>query len=119
MHRVFAVFIWASTWEKTSRTNLFVYVKTGGLGLAHLYLRPVSSRLMFIRDQSHPFLRTVIPGCLQRLLPVRIVSCENIRGAVTVYSREVVLSCKILEVSFSSEYLCKVNKESCRKLLLT
>ncbi|XP_054919789.2 uncharacterized protein [Dermacentor andersoni] len=118
MHRVFAVFIWASTWERTSRTNLFVSVKSGGLGLAHLFLRQVVSRFMFLRDQSDPFLRSVMQVRLQRLLPGRIVSCDNMCGAVTGYLREVVLSCKMLEVRFSPEYLCNVNKKKLYKALV-
>lgn len=44
LHRVFAVFLWGSSCERISRTNLFRSVKSGGLGLAHLFSRQIVSR---------------------------------------------------------------------------
>lgn len=73
---------------------------------------------MFLRDQSDPFLRTVMQVRLQRLLPGRVVSCENMYGAVTGYLREVVLSCKMLKVRFTPDYLCNVNKKNLYKALV-
>ncbi|XP_077512223.1 uncharacterized protein LOC144123231 [Amblyomma americanum] len=119
MHRVFAVFIWASSWERTSRTNLFLSVKRGGLGLVHLFLRQVVSRFIFLRDQRDPFLRTVMQVRLQRLLPEIVVSCcEGICGALNGYMREVVLSFRLLYARFSLEYLCNVSKKELYKNLV-
>lgn len=112
IHRVFAVFIWASTWERTSRMNLFRPVKLGGLGLAHLFLRQLVSRFIFLRDQNDPFLRTVMQLRLQRLIPGFIVaSCENICGPVIGYLREVIASYRMLSARFTHEYLGTVNKK--------
>uniref|UniRef100_A0A6M2DA90 Putative tick transposon n=1 Tax=Rhipicephalus microplus TaxID=6941 RepID=A0A6M2DA90_RHIMP len=55
LHRIFAVFIWGSTWEKCSRTNLFRRVKHGGLSLSHLFVRQLVNRFIFFRDVQHPF----------------------------------------------------------------
>ncbi|CAN7990489.1 unnamed protein product [Ixodes hexagonus] len=55
MHRVFAVFIWGSSWERTSRTNLFRRVKNGGLGLSHLFVRQLVNRFIFLRDEKDSF----------------------------------------------------------------
>lgn len=59
LHRVFAVFIWGSVWEQTSRLNLFRSVCNGGLGLTHLFLRQIVNRFIFLRDVGDPFLRTI------------------------------------------------------------
>ncbi|XP_049276348.1 uncharacterized protein LOC125760372 [Rhipicephalus sanguineus] len=119
LHRVFAVFIWASTWERTSRMNLFRPVKKGGLGLVHLVLRQVVSRFIYLRDQNHPFLRTIIQTRLRRLLPELIASsCEMINGSVTGYLREVVLSFRLLNARFSLDYLFNVKKKKLYKDLV-
>lgn len=60
LHRIFAVFIWGSQWERTSRTNLFRKVRAGRVGLSHLFLRQLVSRFMFLRDASDAFLRTFL-----------------------------------------------------------
>lgn len=119
MHRVFAVFLWTSTWERTRRTNLFRSVKSGGVGLVHLFLRQVVSRFIFLRDQNDIFLRTVMQLRLQRLLPRIIVSAgDNMCGAVTGFLREVVLAYQLLEVRFSPDYLYSVPKRKLYKDLV-
>lgn len=54
-HRVFATFIWKSGWERMRRDNLFRRVKSGGLGLTHLFVRQLVSRFFFLRDRIPPF----------------------------------------------------------------
>lgn len=81
IHRIFATFVWASGWERCSRTNLFRRVKDGGLGLGHLFLRQLVNRFLFFRDATDPFLRTVCQMRLGRRLPdyilPRIVYGQN------------------------------------------
>lgn len=112
IHRVFATFIWGSSWERTSRTNLFRSVRCGGLGLAHLFIRQLVARFIFLRDQSDPFLRTVIQVRLQSHLPEFIVSSTQcMRWAVTGYRREVISSYRFLTVRFSREYLSTITRK--------
>lgn len=119
IHRVFAVFIWSSTWERTSRTNLFLPVKKGGLGLCHLFLRQVVARFWFLRDQKDLFLRTVIQVRLKNVLPDFIVSSSDIVGnGVRGYLREVALSFDFLKARFSLDYLCSVSKKRLYKDLV-
>lgn len=119
IHRVFAVFIWASTWERSSRFNLFRPVKSGGLGLVHLFLRQVVSRFMYLRDQNHALIRTVIQLRLWKHIPDLIVSsAQGSGGVVTGYLREVVLACRMLQERFSMEYLAVVSRKELYKVLV-
>lgn len=105
LHRVFAVFVWASNWERCSRTNLFRRVKDGGLGMTHLFIRQVVNRFLFFRDLSDPFLRTVCQVRLRSALPGYVVCTENMSGPVCGFLKEVILSVRFLSVRFSNEYL--------------
>lgn len=60
LHRAFAVFDWGSTWERMIRSNLFLSVKSGGLGLVHLFLKQFVSQFLFLREQRDDFIRTTI-----------------------------------------------------------
>lgn len=112
LHRVFAVFIWGSTWEQTSRTNLFRRVRVGGLSLSHLFLRQVVNRFLFLRDVNDPFLRTVCQMRLARALPDFVVSSAFFTfGAPRGYFREVVLATKFLRARFTLEYLSNVTRK--------
>ncbi|XP_042149472.1 uncharacterized protein LOC120842752, partial [Ixodes scapularis] len=119
LHRVFAVFIWNSSWERSARTNLFRSVGNGGLGLSHLFLRQIVSRFMFLRDQKDSFLRTVMQVRLQYALPEFVVSSSRqMRSSVQGHLREVVLSFRILKVRFSLEYLSSVTRKRLYKDLI-
>lgn len=111
LHRVFAVFIWGSTWERSSRTNLFRRVRNGGLSLTHLFLRQVVNRFMYFRDISDPFLRTVCQVRVASRLPELIVSTSSMSGGIHGYLKEVVASCKFLLSRFSVEYLSEVPRK--------
>ncbi|CAN8002601.1 unnamed protein product [Ixodes pacificus] len=113
IHRVFAVFIWASQWERTRRTNLFFKPKAGGVGLCHVFVRQLVSRFMFIRDQRDPFLRTVIQTRLFDVLPGFVVSsCRARCGPLSGFLREVVSACRFLFVRFSMNYLSGVSRKN-------
>lgn len=112
LHRVFAVLIWESAWERTSRTNLFRRVREGGLSLSHLFLRQVANRFLFFRDVNDPFLRPVCQLKLSRALPEFVVTPAHISvGAMKAYSREVVQATQFLRVRFSLEYLSSVTRK--------
>lgn len=116
IHRVFAVFIWSSVWEKTSRTNLFRRVSVGGLGLSHLFVRQLVSRFIFLRDQKDPFLRTVIQTRLHSFLPGFIVSSNvTVSGCVRGYLKEVIGAYQFLTTRFSLDYLCGVTRKRLTK----
>lgn len=119
LHRVFAVFIWSSSWERTSRTNLFRSVRCGGLGLVHLFLRQVVSRFAFLRDQRDGFLRTMIQLRLSDALPDFVVSSCAVRGSTARgYLREVVLAYQFLKARFSLDYLSMVTRKRLYKDLI-
>ncbi|XP_077507284.1 uncharacterized protein LOC144116392 [Amblyomma americanum] len=116
LHRVLAVFVWGSTWERTSRTNLFPSVREGGAGLSHLFLRQVVSRFMFLWDESDPFLRSVIQVRLRELLPNFVVSTSDVRSTcVRGFLFEVVAAFQTLKARFSLEFLCTVSKKQLYK----
>lgn len=111
LHRIFAVFIWGSTWERASRTNLFMRVRNGGIGLSHLYLRQVVNRFMFLRDVEHPFLRTMCQLRLSQALPDFVVSTEHVHGSIRGFLKEVVMSARFLFTRFSLSYLSDVSRK--------
>lgn len=111
LHRVFAVFIWGSSWERTSRTNLFRRVRDGGLGLAHFFLRQLVNRFLFLRDAKDPFLRTVCQVRLGRVLPGFTVTTLCLPGGIRGYLKEVVDSFRFLVARFSLEYLSAVPRK--------
>lgn len=111
LHRIFAVFVWGSSWERTSRTNLFRRVPDGGLALGHLYLRQIVNRFMFFRDVKDPFLRTLCQVRLGNALPDLVVSTDRIHGCIRGYLKEVVMSTRFLCVRFSTNYLSDVGRK--------
>lgn len=119
LHRIFAVFIWASSYEKTSRTNLFRRVRSGGLSLSHLFLRQVVNRFIFLRDVEDPFLRTVCQLRLARALPMFVVSTAcHVTGGTYGYFREIVQATRFLCARFSMEYLISVTRKKLYKDLV-
>lgn len=116
IHRVFAVFVWGSVWERTSRSNLFRSVKQGGVGLCHVFLRQIVSRFLFLRDTEDPFLRTVMQTIFPSVLPEFVVSSSN-RGPIRCkgFLKEVVDSFRFLSVRFSLDYLSTVSRKSLTK----
>lgn len=119
MHRVFAVFIWCSAWERSSRSNLFRRVKSGGLGLSHLFIRQLVNRFLFLGDQEDPFLRTVIQVRLRNLLPQFIVATsDEISFGVQGYLNEVIGAYRFLATCFSLEYLSGVSRNWLSKDLI-
>lgn len=111
IHRVFAVFIWASEWERCSRMNLFKRVKDGGLGLSHLFVKQLVNRFTFFRDVRDPFLRTMCQLRLSKHLPAYVVSNSSMPGSLRGYLREVVDSVRFLSVRFSNDYLFSVSRK--------
>lgn len=108
-----------SKWERTSRTNLFRSVKTGGLGLAHLFLKQIVFRFAFLRDQKDPFLINVMQLRLGTALPEFIISsCVVNSGPMSGFLKEVIWAFRFLKVRFSMEYLSHVPKKRLYKDLI-
>lgn len=111
-HRVFATFIWGSSWERMRRDNLFRRVKSGGLGLTHLFVRQLVSRFCFLRDQNHPFLRSVIQVRLANILTTVLVTSDNtVPRTLFGFLKEVKDATLFLQARFSMEYLGNVSKK--------
>ncbi|XP_029826767.2 uncharacterized protein LOC115312028 [Ixodes scapularis] len=112
-HRVFATFVWDSTWEPMQRDNLFRSIDTGGLGLIHLFLKQVVVRFMFFRTVSHHFLRTYVQTELSEALPYLVVSSVPV-GTLRPFGflGEVVSAIEFLKTRFSLEYLFKVPRKT-------
>lgn len=110
-HRIFAVFVWASSWERCSRTNLFRRVKDGGVGLGHLFVRQLVNRFIFFRDVRDPFLRTVCQMRISKALPDFIVATSSIPGTLKGFFKEVVSTVRFLSVRFSKDYLSSVQRK--------
>ncbi|XP_049522770.1 uncharacterized protein LOC125945202 [Dermacentor silvarum] len=119
LHRVLAVFVWGSSWERTSRTNLFRSVKSGGLGLAHLFIRQIVSRFVYLRDQKDPFLLTMFQVRLSEAILEFIVSSRRCsQGRLRGFLKEVVWAFQLLKVRFSMEYLSRVPRKRLYKDLI-
>ncbi|CAN7936962.1 unnamed protein product [Ixodes hexagonus] len=119
LHRVFAVFVWASSWERTSRTNLFRRVRCGALPLTHLFIRQGVNRFIFLCDQTDPFLRTFLQVQLSGALPDFVVLCsDGVTGPLSAYLKEVVGAYRFLATRFSLEYLSTVSRKHLTKDLI-
>ncbi|CAN7998230.1 unnamed protein product [Ixodes hexagonus] len=119
-HRVFAMFIWKSTWEPMRRKNLFRRVRNGGLGLSHLFVRQLVSRFVFVRNQVHPFIRSLIQTELSPHLPSFVVSSCIVSSPNNLFGflKEVVEAVRFLSVRFSLDYLFTVSKKSLTRDLI-
>lgn len=106
IHRIFATFIWKSSYERTRRTNLFQSFAKGGLHLIHMFARQLVWRVCFLKENRHPFLAHCIATFLKDLLPNVVVS--------TVYDtplllwgfyREVASAFQLLLAVFSIDFI--------------
>lgn len=112
LHRIFAVFVWQSQFERTSRSNIFRRLEGGGLALPHLFIRQLVSRFSFLRDQSHPFVRAFLQIKLVNALPDFVVSTvQGSRTNVSCFLREVVFAYRFLTARFSRDYLSSVTRK--------
>lgn len=102
INRIFAVFHWASQWERTSRTNHFLLPRAGGVGLCCLFIPQIVSRFTFIRNEPDPFLWTAIQTKLFDVLPGFVVSaCRVHYEPLSDFLSEVVCACRFLFIRFS------------------
>lgn len=119
-HRIFATFVWRSSWEQMRRDNLFLSLRAGGLGLVHLFVHQLVSRFLFFKNITHPFLLTVTQHRLWTQMPTVIVSSADFppcrpRG----FLKEVVDAFSFLQARFTLEYLFSCSRKSLSKALVT
>ncbi|XP_040070866.2 uncharacterized protein LOC120843536 [Ixodes scapularis] len=118
-HRLFATFIWSSSWERMRRDNLFLPLECGGLGLAHLFVRQLVSRLFFFRNIRHPLLASLVQTKLASHLPFLIVSTtDDVSCVLRGFWKEVVDTLLFLNVRFSLEYLFSVSRKCLSQALV-
>ncbi|XP_042148643.1 uncharacterized protein LOC121837174 [Ixodes scapularis] len=113
IHRIFATFIWCSTWEPIKRDNLFLPLECGGLGLCHIFVRQLVSRFFFFKNVNHDFLRVMLQRRLSGSLNYLIVSTvESSQGTPWGFLKEVVDTLNFLKARFSLEYLFTVSRKA-------
>lgn len=88
--------------------NLFHSANYEVLGIVHVFIRQLLSRFYFLRDQGHPFLRTVTQTLPGIQLPSFSVTSHDedpmwLTEAVDVFN--------LLIVRFQTEYLASVPKK--------
>ncbi|XP_075543490.1 uncharacterized protein LOC142577937 [Dermacentor variabilis] len=114
LHRVFATFIWSSSCESMRHDNLFLPLERGGLGLVHLFVRQIVSRLFFFRDSDHPFLREMLQLRLVHNVPNIVVSsnAKDVPQAPWGFLKEIVVTFLFLKVRFSLEYVFTASRKA-------
>ncbi|XP_065311684.2 uncharacterized protein, partial [Dermacentor albipictus] len=96
------------------RDNLFLPLERGGLGLVHLFVRQIVSRLFFFRDSDHPFLREMLQLRLVHYVPNIVVSSnvKDVPQAPWGFLKEVVDTFLFLKVRFSLEYVFTASRKA-------
>ncbi|XP_072141060.1 uncharacterized protein [Dermacentor andersoni] len=118
-HRIFACFIWHSSWEAMRRDNLFLPLEKGGLGLVHLFVRQLVMRLFYLKNVRHPFLLAVNRARLASHLPFLYVT-TNFAQELPLWGflKELVDTISFLKARFTLEYLFTVNRTSLNVALI-
>ncbi|XP_070378850.1 uncharacterized protein [Dermacentor albipictus] len=112
-HRIFACFIWHSSWEAMRRDNPFLPLEKGGLGLVHLFVRQLVMRLFYLKNVRHPILLAVNRAHLASHLPFLFVT-TNVAQELPLWGflKELVDTISFLKTRFNLEYLFTVNRTS-------
>ncbi|XP_037512213.1 uncharacterized protein LOC119388943 [Rhipicephalus sanguineus] len=109
-HRIFACFIWSSSWEAMRRDNLFLPLEKGGLSLVHLFVRQLVMRFFYLKDVCHPFLLAVIQNHLSHHLPFLFVTTRVAEESqLWGFLKEIVDTVQFLKARFTLEYLYNVD----------
>ncbi|CAN8006644.1 unnamed protein product [Ixodes hexagonus] len=113
-HRLCATFIWQSLFERTRRTNLFLSLFKGGLGLVNLELKLKVQRFLFFRDQLNPVIARSFKCLGGRYLAAWQVSTEEAspRAPLLRFYREVEDAIDFFQSRFSWDYLMQVNRKT-------
>ncbi|XP_075721206.1 uncharacterized protein LOC119177743 [Rhipicephalus microplus] len=110
-HRIFACFIWSSSWEPTRRDNLFLPLEKGGLGLVHLFVRQLVLRFFYLKDVCHPFLLAVLRNRLCYHLPfIHVTTSVAKELPLRGFLKEIVDTVSFLKARFILEYLYTIDR---------
>lgn len=112
-HRICATFIWQSLFERMRRTNLFLSLSKGGMGLVNLELKIKVNRFLFFRDQIHPVLARSLKCLGGRYLSAWQVSTEEAsrRAPVLRFYKEIEDAITFFQSRFSWDYLIQANRK--------
>ncbi|CAN8006964.1 unnamed protein product [Ixodes hexagonus] len=112
-HRLCATFIWQSLFERMRRTNLFLNLSKGGLGLVNLEIKAKVQRFLFFRDQVNPVMTRSLKSLGGQYLISWQVSTEEatVRAPVLRFYREVEEAINFFHRRFSWDYLVQVNRK--------
>ncbi|XP_077527916.1 uncharacterized protein LOC144139456 [Haemaphysalis longicornis] len=113
VHRFFATFIWESRFERMRRSNLFLSLAKGGLGLVNVEVKLKVQRYLFFRRQNRPLMLNSFAklGCgfLRDWLKDAGVGP---RSRVLKFYRELEQAVRFFEERFSRDYLMEVKRKS-------
>ncbi|XP_037505045.1 uncharacterized protein LOC119381146 [Rhipicephalus sanguineus] len=110
-HRIFACFIWGSSWEPMRRDNLFLPLEKGGLSLVHLFVRQLVLRFFYLKDVCHPFLLAVLRNRLSYHLPFLYVTTNVAKESqLSGFLKEIVDTVNFLKTRFTLEYLYNIDR---------
>ncbi|CAN8026492.1 unnamed protein product [Ixodes persulcatus] len=95
------------------RTNLFLSLFKGGLGLMNLELKIKIQRFLFFRDQINPVLTRALKRLGGRYLPSWIASTEeaSMQAPVPRFFKEINEAIHFFHARFSWDYLIQVNRK--------
>ncbi|KAM7285059.1 hypothetical protein ISCGN_032033 [Ixodes scapularis] len=114
IHRSWASFIWRSTMERTRRSNLFLSLAAGGLGLVNVVLKLHVQRFLLFRDRRDPLFLSALHYLGYPYLSRWMVSTtgRTTRGAGLRFYAEIAASVEFFLVHFSWEYLLAASRKT-------
>lgn len=107
LHRLWAAFIWRSTYEPMRRSNLFWSLEKEGVGLVNVHLKLIVQRFLYFRNQPDSFLRAALQHLGSAHLARWVATSEGLNHGLshTGFYKEVAAALAGLEEQFSWKYL--------------
>ncbi|XP_077545896.1 uncharacterized protein LOC144158707 [Haemaphysalis longicornis] len=100
------------------RDNLFLPLRSGGVGLVHLFVHQLISRFFFIKTADHPFVKVFIQHKLSAHLPFLFAPTHPANPRpLWGFLKEVADTFKFLIVRFSLEYLYSFSRKELTGIL--
>ncbi|XP_077555637.1 uncharacterized protein LOC144170020 [Haemaphysalis longicornis] len=101
------------------RDNLFLPLRSGGVGLVHLFVHQLVSRFFFIKTADHPFLKVFIQHKLSAHLPFLFAPTHPANPRpLWGFLKEVADTFKFLVVRFSLKYLYGLSRKELTGILI-
>ncbi|KAG0437858.1 hypothetical protein HPB47_017254 [Ixodes persulcatus] len=112
--RRLSLFNRASTMERTRRSNLFLSLAAGGLGLVNVVLKLHVQRFLLFRDRRDPLFLSAVHHLGYPYLGRRMVSTtgRTTRGAGLRFYAEIAASVEFFLVHFSWEYFLAASRKT-------